>query len=768
MSAGDSKEQELFVAALEIADPAERQRFLEESCDGNTALLEELTGLLGAHAKSEQVFSRDISRFVAEARDGLKDAVAADVDIGMLEQIGSWVGKYKLVKLLGEGGCGLVYLAEQEKPVRRQVALKVIKSGMDTRSVIARFEGERQALARMDHPNIAKVLDAGVTERGRSFFVMELVEGVKITTFCDEHNLNASQRLHLFIQVCQAIQHAHQKGIIHRDIKPSNVLVRLQDGQPMPKVIDFGIAKATEGSLSDLTVFTAYGQFVGTPAYMSPEQAQLSGLDVDTRSDIYSLGVLLYELLTGRTPFDQKDLVNSGFDEMRRTLREDDPQRPSTMLTSMTNLDLTTIAAHRCIEPPKLIKSIKGDLDWIVMKALEKDRTRRYETANGLGMDIQRYLNLEPVLARPPSQLYQLRKLVRRNKVMFASGAIVLLTLVTGLGTSTLLFLREREALRVQGRLRREAEEARANEMLLRQKAEAREKVTEASVLASHKKMLEADDLLQQVPAELFSPSMEATTVFRDLGAWNTVQGRWKQAADRFSVLVKVNQVDKSDQSDRATMDLLLAAPLLIEAGNLERYDQMRRMELARLAGTSNLIAAEQLVKTSLLTPMDASTMVMLNPLVKTLTDCLASDDPRINDSSFNAAWRSVALTLFEYRRGNFAAAADWLEKCSNYPNQAPSCITITHILSGMTYLQLGKTQAGKEELRVGRKLVENHFAKKLEINDSESGLLAGWLTARILLREADAFVINESGGRTTATPANHPTNQISQSVSSK
>lgn len=738
MHAEDSKEQALFAAALEIAAPDERAQFLKRSCADDNKLHEELTKLLSAHAKSERVFSRDVSHFVSEACDDLRKAAQADLKTEALEKIGAQIGKYKIVELLGEGGCGLVYLADQEQPVRRQVALKVIKLGMDTRSVIARFEAERQALARMDHPNIAKVLDAGVTDSGRSFFVMELVQGVKITTFCDEHNLDASQRLRLFIQVCQAIQHAHQKGIIHRDIKPSNVLVRLQDGVPMPKVIDFGIAKATEGTLSDFTAFTGYGQFIGTPAYMSPEQAQLSGLDVDTRSDIYSLGVLLYELLTGRTPFDQKELVNSGFDEMRRTLREDDPQRPSLMLTSMANTDLTTIAERRCAEPPKLIKSIKGDLDWIVMKALEKDRARRYETANGLGMDIQRYLNLEPVLARPPSRLYQLRKLIRRNKVVFASGTIVVLTLIIGLGVSTWLFLREREALQVQERLRKEAELARANEMLLRQKAEAREKVTEAGVLASYGKMQEADDLLEQVPAELFSPSLEATSIFRRLGTWNILQGRWKQAANRFSVLVQVNQVDKSDQSDRATGDLLLAAPLLIEAGYLTRYDQMREMMLTRLSGTSNLTAAEQLLKTSLLTPAEPAMMEMLHLLAKLTADSLASKNPAINDAAFYAAWRAVALALFEYRQGNFTAAAAWLEKCSRYPNQAPACVTITHILSGMTWLQLGKIQEGEDKMRLGQKQVENYFTKKLEISGSESGLLAGWLTARVLLREAE------------------------------
>lgn len=731
-----TNEQSLFLAALEFAEPDERDRFLDDACGGDAQLREQLAKLLAAHARSEQLFS-PVSDFVNHAIASLA-ATADGAKPKNADIIGSRVGRYRIVQQLGEGGCGMVYLAEQEEPVRRQVALKIIKLGMDTKSVIARFEAERQALALMDHPNIARVMDAGETDSGRPYFVMELVRGVRITTYCEEHHLDTRQRLKLFIQVCHAIQHAHQKGVVHRDIKPSNILVTVNNNVPMPKVIDFGIAKATEGKLTDDPAFTLMGQFIGTPAYVSPEQAEPNGLDVDTRSDIYSLGVLLYELLTGRTPFDQRELIRAGFDEMRRMLREQEPQQPSTMLTSLADADLTTTAVRRRAEPPKLIKAIKGDLDWIVMKALEKDRARRYETADALAMDIQRHLDLEPVLARPPSRLYRLRKLVRRHKVVFASGAVVFVTLMLGLVLSTWLFLREREALRVQERLRQEAEQARSNEMLLRQKAEAREKVTEAGVLASHRKMQEADDLLEQVPAELFSPSMEATTVFRELGFWNTLQGRWKQAADRFSVLVQVNQVDKTDRTDRATSDMLLAAPLMLEARQYAEYDRMRRTQVNRLAGTSNLVAAEQLIKTSLLTPADTTTMAMLDPLAQLIGVSLTSTNRAINDASFNAAWRTFALALLDYRRGDFTTAAERLERCSKYPRQAPSCIAMTHILAGMTWIQLGETESAERELAIGRKEVAEHFANKLELNHSKSGLLSGWLTARILLREAE------------------------------
>lgn len=354
------------------------------------------------------------------------------------EAPGKIIGRYKILQTIGEGGFGTVYMAEQKEPVKRRVALKIIKLGMDTKQVVARFEAERQALAMMDHPNIAKVLDAGETETGRPFFVMELVRGISITKYCDENKLNANNRLKLFMDVCSAIQHAHQKGIIHRDIKPSNVMVTLHDGEPAPKVIDFGIAKATQQELTEKTLFTQYSQFIGTPAYMSPEQAEMSGLDVDTRSDIYSLGVLLYELLTGRTPLDREELMSGGYDEIRRRIREEEPSKPSTRVSTMMGEERTTIAKDRNIEASKLSHLLKGDLDWVVMKALEKDRTRRYETANYLRLDVQRFIANEPVTAVKPSTIYLLTKYVHRHKTVVSLASIFILTLLAGTITSTI------------------------------------------------------------------------------------------------------------------------------------------------------------------------------------------------------------------------------------------------------------------------------------------------------------------------------------------
>ncbi|MCI0541622.1 MAG: protein kinase [Verrucomicrobiales bacterium] len=425
--------ESIFEQVLELS-LVERAGFLSRVCAGDSELRRRVEKFVEAHERAQRL------NFFSSMPD-------------VSEQLGDQIDRYKLLEKIGEGGCGVVYVAEQAEPVRRRVALKVIKLGMDTKAVVARFEAERQALAMMDHPNIARVFDAGATESGRPFFIMELVRGIRITEYCDENNLSTRQRLDLFIKVCQAIQHAHQKGIIHRDIKPSNILVTLHDGVPVPKVIDFGIAKAIEGRLTDATVYTQLQQFIGTPAYMSPEQAELSGLDIDTRSDIYGLGVLLYELLTGHPPFDGRQLVASGIDAMRKTIREKEPTRPSTRLTQefagvdVRRLKLSTpstaasqadsrVSSRRLLQIKEALPLIRGDLDWIVMKCLEKDRSRRYDTANGLAADLTRHLNNEPVSARPPSAAYKFQKAWRRNRLSFMAAASVAMVLLLGMSVS--------------------------------------------------------------------------------------------------------------------------------------------------------------------------------------------------------------------------------------------------------------------------------------------------------------------------------------------
>ena len=450
---------EIFNEAAEIEAAAERAAFLAQACGDDAALRGKVEELLATH---EAMGAK--SGFLSGATNEIMAGAGAEK-----------VGRYKLLQKIGEGGWGIVFMAEQTEPVRRRVALKIIKPGMDTRSVLARFEAERQALAMMDHPHIARIFDAGATENGHPYFVMELVRGIKITDYCDQKRLPTAERLQLFTLVCQAVQHAHQKGIIHRDIKPSNILVTSDDGKPVPKVIDFGVAKAaSDVQLTDKTLFTRFEMFVGTPAYVSPEQAEFNAQGVDTRTDIYALGVLLYELLTGHTPFDSETLLHSGVDAMRRTIREQEPQRPSTRLRQLTPETVETVAAQRQSEQRKLIALVRGDLDWIVLKALEKDRTRRYETANGLALDVRRFLDHEPIAARPPSARYAFVKWTRRHRGAFVASAAVVAALLLGMIVSAWQAVRatraehEQRTLRVKSDdARREADDAR-NEAMVR------------------------------------------------------------------------------------------------------------------------------------------------------------------------------------------------------------------------------------------------------------------------------------------------------------
>ena len=431
-------DESIFAAALAISSPTDRAAYLNEACDGNPALRQEVEALLAAHATGSPL-DEPPGDF---ARTGICEATVDDPPPAV---VGDHVGPYRLMEQIGEGGFGLVFVAEQHQPIRRKVALKVLKPGMDTRQVVARFEAERQALALMNHPNIAKVFDAGSTTAGRPYFVMELVHGVPITEYCDQQKLAPRDRLNLFAQVCQAVQHAHQKGVIHRDLKPSNVLVAPHDGVPVVKVIDFGVAKALGQSLTQKTVYTQFAQMIGTPLYMSPEQAEVNQLDVDTRSDIYSLGVLLYELLTGTTPFDSQRFRTAALDEIRRIIREEDPPKPSTRLTSL-GATLRSVSSHRGTEPSRLTGMVRGELDWIVMKCLEKERTRRYDSAAGLYRDVQRYLDGDSVEACPPTLGYRLSKTYRKHRTAILTAGSFAMVLLVATAVSLAFGISSRQA----------------------------------------------------------------------------------------------------------------------------------------------------------------------------------------------------------------------------------------------------------------------------------------------------------------------------------
>ena len=721
---GDRKRDiEVFTEAIQLPHE-ERVAFLDRVGAEDKDLRRRIEKLLRSNDRAGD--------FLEKPPTGSISVERAKVAAG--EKPGDRVDRYKLLQQIGEGGWGVVFVAEQQAPVLRRVALKVVKPGMDTKSVIARFEAERQALALMDHPNIAHVFDAGATASGRPYFVMELVGGVKITDYCDRHSLAIGARLKLFVQVCDAVQHAHQKGIIHRDIKPSNILVTTTpDGTPVPKVIDFGISKATAGhQLTNKTIVTGGEMLIGTPAYMSPEQAALAHTEVDTRTDIYSLGVLLYELLTGTTPFDAHELLKAGLDEVRRVIRDEEPPRPSTRLSTLPPAELKEVSQHRQAEPSALLREVRGDLDWIVMMALEKDRTRRYKTANGLALDVQRFLAGEIVSARPPSKLYKFQKLALRNQLLFAAIGTVAALLVAGVILLSAALAREREARRQAVTDKEKAQQAMK---FVQQLADNNENVI--STLQRLADLLEADGKVM----ESRKMRSRALTLFAKPG-----QGDNPLSSEELGGLLalKAGIEARRGQWDEATTDAArsldyqpsasfrysMVAALYLKTGNRIAYEQFCKKLFSEYRDTGNIFLADQVAKACLFLPASEADLNAVGHLADLAVTAGSRDEGAM-------PFFSVCKGLAEYRLGHFAGAAEWAQKALN--SSRKDAHPHAYGVLALADWKLGKQAEARAMLAAGERVAPRAMPAYVAKDPGTAWLV--WLFARTQLDEAEALI---------------------------
>jgi len=733
MSAESNSDIQIFTEALRLP-PEARLDYVDQTCAGDENLRRKVQALLRANDRAGRFLDELPSAFAGERVQ----------QVGAIEKPGDRIGRYQLLKQIGEGGWGIVFLAEQKEPVRRKVALKIVKPGMDTKSVVARFEAERQALALMDHPNIARVIDAGMTDGGRPFFVMELVEGMKITDYCDQHSLPTRSRLELFTQVCDAIQHAHQKGIIHRDIKPSNILVTTgTDGRPAPKVIDFGVAKATGGQqLTDKTIFTARDMLIGTPAYMSPEQMSPMNADIDTRTDIYSLGVLLYELLTGTTPFDTRELLKAGFDEVRRVIRDEEPARPSTRLSTLMKAEAENFSKRHGAAPPWLIRELQGELDWIVMRALEKDRARRYATAHGLGVDVGRYLSGEPVSARPPSRLYKARKFVARNKLACASLATILVLMAAGLAVVTrLLVVGNRARVRAQhqqevDRLEGfgimywqqgnygEAEKCFRHSLAIRRQFldDSSPNVLVAThlviLLQQENKYDDTDQLFDGFSKSQLLASPGYAGLFATIGESMAMQGRWRKATNDVTNLVKT---EPDSPNGYHTL-----APLLVACEDVPEYRRLCQQIVVRFRGAQDPYIAERMAKDCLIL---TSSGADLN-VVGALANVAVSKNPSY--SPFQCC-----KALAEYRQQRFSEAVKWADSATKDP--FPYSKAEGYAILSMARFKSGQTNEAFIALAECGKVIEEQLPKLSNGNLGQDW--RDWIIAHALQKEAKALV---------------------------
>lgn len=728
MNAEEQKriEKFLFENLCEVPQAEDRAFLLEWACRDDADLKRRLERLLESGDDSERFF--DFVPF--DTCDPEEEEPVADAGE---DEIGLRIGKYRLIRRLGEGGCGVVYLAEQETPLRRHVALKLIRVGLDHEEVCRRFEAERQSLAMMDHPGIARVLDAGTTTTGRPYFVMQWVSGERITEFCDRHRLTIRQRLELFVRVCHAIQHAHQKGVIHRDIKPSNILVSEHDGVALPKVIDFGIAKATGGTEADADGVQRY--VLGTPDYMSPEQALRHGAGVDTRSDLFSLGVLLSEMIAGAPPF------GAGAPHARDTIA------PSLRYAGLDEGERRRLAELRRTGPGTMAKALEGDLDAIVLKCVKTEPRERYNTAHGLAAEVTHHLQDEPVSALPPSRAYRFSKLFRRNKLAFIAGVALFLALVVGFGTSTVLFLREKNARHEQARLRSVAEQSRTAEALLRERAEARELCAQASVLVMYERMGDADAIAKRIPEALIPSSLEAAGLFGSLGNWHLSHRRWPEASRCFSLLVEsFSSVDSSD-TDIVSRNLLPAVAAACQAADWNRYERLRAIAMQRFGKTQHPVVAEQIIKVCLLRPADAETMDATSRLARVVEASLA-EDPAPGITPNLRAWAEFSMALRAFRCGQHAEAVRWGRQSLETENLNAARVASVRLVLAMASSEGESDLAARLEVsEVGAAIQEVLKSPIGEWSGGGQGAVwPDWANAHLLLNEAEMRIVAGDG----------------------
>jgi serine/threonine protein kinase len=691
----------IYQAILSLEGEEARRHFLDRIYPPGDPAKEEMVKLVEASEATAEFFCDANDHRTQVAREVIIDTSGGSEGMGELvgieeEKPGSQLGRYRVIERIGEGGSGVVYEAEQEQPIRRLVAVKVLSHGTDSKCIIARFESECQALAMMDHPGIAKVLDAGTTEGGQPFFVMELVKGERISTYCDHHHLTIRERVDLFIQVCNAIQHAHQKGIIHRDIKPSNILVvHGVDASHSPKVIDFGIAKVTGSQrLGNQTVFTSHDEFFGTPVYASPEQFDMTRLDTDTRADIYSLGILLYELLTSHTPVAPDQIHGVTKSKLHRTMLDMEVLRPSVRLASEQKQALAEIAKVRGMEPAQLVHAIRGDLDWIVVKAIEVDRARRYQTVNSLVMDLGRYLSNQAVLARPPSRVYLIGKFVRRNRLGVGLSATLVLLLVAALMLTTALYHRERLAHDLQLRLKNASEAARKEENRLRMQAVARANVSRVAMLLDQRRIDEADALRKEYPISSIDPSLEAAAVFRALGDWNAKNGRMDQALPCFRLLLQANRFDQPEKVLRG-MDLLVIGAAFIEFAP-EEYQSYREEVLKTYMPPGGRAQAEHLLKFCLIGPAEPDVLEKMKPAFDVLE--------AYRESGYS--WEALVISLYYLRRGDANAAIETGQRGLGDPSIKLTCQASIHATLAMAYRNLGDAAEAEKQIETAAEIL--------------------------------------------------------------